>query len=138
MNDVRPRVRVVVCAMGRLAVTVAGCAWLAACASTGSSAYRLSQVDVRPELQGCGSYTAPAREHGYNVELQFVVDESGEVEPETVDPRPRRDGVGDRHPPELLRRASSDISSCSFTPAVLDGEPVPVRVTKRLFYPDQG
>ena len=111
---------------------------LAACASTGSSAYRLSQVDVRPELQGCGSYSAPAREHGYNVELQFVVDETGVVKPGTVNPQPRRDGIGKRHSQQMLRQASNDVLSCSFSPAVLDGEPVPVRMTKRFYYPDRG
>lgn len=110
---------------------------LGACASTGSSAHPLSSVDVEPELRGCGSYSEPPR-HGYNVEVQFVLDETGEVEPGTVVARPRRSLVGEAHAEEMIRRAVEDARRCTYTPALVDGEPVAVRMTKRFYYPDEG
>lgn len=107
------------------------------CASTGSSAYSLSSVDVAPELRGCQGYSEPAAARGYGVEVRFVVDASGEVRPGTIEALPRR-MVGRTHPEEMVRRATRDAAGCSFEPALLDGRPVPVTMRKRFYYPDEG
>lgn len=120
------------------AVLLACTVLFGACASTGSSAYRLSQVDVQPELQGCPGYSSPVDDRGYRVEVQFVVDETGEVKPGTVVARPRRSLVGEAHTEEMMRRAVEDASECSYTPALLDGQPVPVRMTRSFHYPGEG
>jgi outer membrane biosynthesis protein TonB len=69
-------------------------ALVTACASTGSSAYHLHQVDVAPELRGCSGYPEEGLTRGYNVLVQFVVDASGQVMPQTVKTLPRRSLVG--------------------------------------------
>jgi hypothetical protein len=110
---------------------------LGACASTGSSAHSLSSLDVEPELRGCGLYSEPPR-HGYSVEVQFVVNEIGEVKPGTVVVRPRRSAVGEAHAEQMSRQAIEDAKRCTYTPALVDGEPVAVRMTKRFYYPGEG
>jgi hypothetical protein len=108
-----------------------------ACASTGSSAYPLNRVDVAPELQGCSGYQEGVA-RGYNVAVDFVVDTSGRVDRNTIKARTRRHPVGRPHSAEMTRQAIENAAGCFFTPALIDGRPVPVQMTKRFYYPGQG
>jgi hypothetical protein len=108
-----------------------------ACASAGSSAYPLSGVDVAPVLRGCSGYTE-GPERGYNVAVEFVVDASGRVERHTIKAQPRRHPAGRPHRPEMTQRAIEHATGCFFTAALIDGRPVPVKMTKRFFYPGEG
>jgi hypothetical protein len=107
-------------------------ALVTACASTGSSPYPLHRVDVAPELQGCSGYPEGVT-RGYSVALEFVVDASGRVQPHTIMPQPRRHPVGRPHSPEMTQQAIEHATECRFTPALIDGRPVPVKMTKRFY-----
>lgn len=93
---------------------------LTGCAS--GSALAARDYDVGPKLIGCGSEADVGQGRSYErVRLRFTVDEHGSPVPATIraywsaSNRPSSDAVA-----EAQQRAMS----CSFEPAVKDGEPV--------------
>ncbi|HUG41175.1 MAG TPA: hypothetical protein VMM12_11855 [Longimicrobiales bacterium] len=110
----------------------------AGCATTptGEAAIPVSRLDAAPTLNGCSQYqdpVLPSNVGATSVLLTFVVDETGTVAPGTIQVQTRRGlkPVGD----DLVSRAKSDVLSCSFTPGLLDGEPVRTRMERRFRYP---
>ena len=120
--------------LGSLALSA--CLTLVACATNASSPngrriHDVGEVDSPPVLQGC------SRDQGGSiglsnpvfVEFEFVVDETGHVEPGS--PRVRRQVTGPRSR-SSLDDAVDRLRSCSWTPAMLEGQPVRVRRSQVL------
>lgn len=123
-------------AAGLLAIVLAA----GACASSGtggSEVYEVSGVDRAPELAGCAEYAEPAAappESG--VEVRFVVDERGEVLPQTVQARGDLGQFGGADTGEMIATAERHAAGCQFRPGVRDGRPVAVRMTMEFYYPE--
>jgi TonB family protein len=111
----------------------------AACVSTagrtsspdGTAAYhRLSEVDQRPSFIGCSAYEPP---HSGNrnvgrVLVRYDISASGQVVNVMVVREPQLPGTRG-----LGARAAQVASSCRYSPAIRNGEPVAVRSMQRYF-----
>jgi outer membrane biosynthesis protein TonB len=89
--------------------------------------YALSEVQQRPVLRGCARYSDPASPSMVRavVTVRFVVGADGLVNPSST---AVTGGSGNRD--ALVDEALSAASSCVFTPALLKGNPVAVRVSR--------
>lgn len=112
----------------------------AGCASSGGQGpqvYSVSRVDTAPELVGCAEYMEPpAAPPESAVEVRFVVDERGEVLPQTIQVRGDLGQFGGADTDAMRRKAEEDAARCQFRPATLDGRPVAVRTTMEFYYPE--
>lgn len=121
--------------MKRVATTLTmlllmGCATSGAGPAAAVRALPVSMVDTAPELVGCPYQPAdriPPPE--LRVSLSFVVAADGTVEPGTV--RHVRDHHSDPSQ-DLVDRAMRIALSCTFAPAVKDGQPVAARIGERF------
>lgn len=109
-----------------------GCGVAFGCASGGSGepVYAVSRVDTAPDLRGCGDYRDPNTPAGSGVELSFVVDEAGDVIASTIAARDSRRTPLSGDSQDEIEEAKEALLTCSFTPGLLNGEPVRVRMSK--------
>jgi hypothetical protein len=121
---------VATCAIGMLWL---GLAW--GCARTPAGhASPVSRLDTAPVLIGCSSYQNPPRSSASSVVLRFEVDERGAIVPGSIHAIKRRH-ERPRGGEALMERAMRDVVSCSFTPGLLNGEPVRTTMEMRFRYP---
>lgn len=123
---------------GMIRIVAAGSVIMLGCAhsgpgstSDGQSAYSINDVDTQPEFVACARYEPPRNGLAYNmrrVAASFTVTAAGTVEDVMVRSSRR---------PALAAEGTDDVraivSSCSYSPATIDGMAVAVRNVSRSF-----
>lgn len=108
-----------------------GCAILAGCAyrpaaAGGMQVFDADDVDARPRLLECGLYVPPPEgTRSGRATVRFVVTKEGRVESPVVSGVTRTPGQG-----SVENAALTAARSCTYRPAMIDGQPVAVRWSK--------
>jgi starvation-inducible outer membrane lipoprotein len=120
---------------------------LSACAGMSSqvptrnaeAAYTLREVDSAPQQLGCADYAAPSV-YREEVNLEYVVDASGAVEPGSIRLAPAQPDAtglrrGPNQPSEVARKkAWKAAQNCRYTPAKVGGQAVRAQVRERFTF----
>lgn len=114
-----------------------GALFVAACAGPRTASappsaervYSVTEVDVAPELVGCSNYAAPPVVW-HTVNLEFVVDPSGQVVSTSIRPAAPDRGISHPRsiPSEAIAAARDIAANCVYRPGRVGEEPVAVRM----------
>jgi hypothetical protein len=95
------------------------------------AAYTLREVDSAPQQLGCADYAAPSV-YRQEVNLEYVVDASGAVEPGSIRLAPA--GPFNQPSEAARKKAWKAAQNCRYTPAKVGGQAVRAQVRERFTF----